>query len=147
MNPGEIRVNDPGHRYEVKILGGGLDAFQHIVFVKMSCVTRYLKEWAGIQSQALLRVLIDRQKYLDSEMPCSENKDVLYHLRQAFFCLEARAFRRKKQGVNGTSLTHKSPEGYDDIPFTADDIELRRTDKRGHIVLSFEEKNPQRPLL
>ena len=53
----------------------------------------------GITNQTVLRVLIDRVKFLDNEMPWEGNKTILYHLRMALVLHESRhLFRAVEKG-------------------------------------------------
>ena len=133
-----MKVLDKGHIYECHQLDGGK---QTITFMKRtSDAVHYTKEWGGLQSQELLRVLIDRTKFVDKILPCKETKTALYHLRMALFWYEVRAYRRKKLKVNKTSSKHPvdkreySKGTYPkDIPFTEKGIEFRKVGKDGHI--------------
>jgi len=46
---------------------------------------------AGTNCQEVIRVLIDRVKYLDNQIPCQENKDILEYLRLTLLRFEQRA--------------------------------------------------------
>lgn len=135
-----MKVIDPGHVYECNQLGGGT---QTITFVKRSSdAVTYDKEWAGLQNQEVLRALIDRTKFVDNVLPCSETKEALYHLRLALYWYEVRAYRRKQAHMNRTALAHHDePSSYkrgeypEDIPFTEMDIELYKVGDDGHIII------------
>lgn len=51
----------------------------------------------GALNQEVLRVLIDRVKYLEQELPSPENETILHHLRCALIEHEVRALRRKNE--------------------------------------------------
>lgn len=91
-----MRVIDPGHLYEVENVDG--DGTQRIQFVKRRGPDAELlpekDRLEGIQSQELLRVLIDRTFYLHREQPWQENVKILHHLRDALRLYESRAARR-----------------------------------------------------
>lgn len=135
-----MRVIDPGHIYECNQLGGGT---QVITFVKRSSdAVFYEIEWVGLQTQEVLRALIDRTKFLNTILPCSETDEALYHLRMALYWYEVRAYRRKKEKVNRTKSPHRDvPSDYlrgeypGDIPFTEVDIEYREIGEDGHIII------------
>lgn len=129
-----MKVLIDGHVYELRELGSN-DA-QKLTFVRRSggAVT-YDKEWAGLRSQEVLRVLIDRTKYLHDVLPCKETEEALYHLRRALFMYEARAYRRKQDTVNRTTSDHDERVDFSDIPFTEEAIELRPIGDDGHILL------------
>lgn len=135
-----MRVVDPGHVYECEQLGGGT---QTLTFVKRSSgAVTYEKEWAGLQTQEVLRALIDRTKFLNEILPCSETVEALHHLRMSLYWYEVRAYRRKKDGVNTTEYAHedtlsdyqkgKYPKG---IPFTEVNIEMYQVGEDGHIII------------
>ena len=63
-----MNVVDPGHVYDQWQLGS--DEHQRITFVKRSGgAIQYDDEHPGVQVQEVLRVLIDRSKYLDDIIP------------------------------------------------------------------------------
>ncbi len=135
-----MKVIDPGHIYELRQLGD--EATQELVFIKRSGgAVHYEKEWPGLQTQEVLRALIDRTKYLYQVLPCRETEEALRHLRMALYWYEARALRRKRSKTNRTTNAHDdedTPEMHieypRDIPFTVTEIELRETGEDGHIV-------------
>jgi hypothetical protein len=136
-----MKVIDPGHIYDLTQLGGGV---QRISFVKRSggAIT-YEAEWSGVQSQEVIRMLIDRTKYLRDILSSVETEDAIYHLRMALFMYEVRAYRRKQEGVNRREPSHDDSERprpwrarpFEDIPFDEFEIELRPIGPDGHIVL------------
>jgi hypothetical protein len=91
-----MKVIDPGHRYEVKNVDG--KGRQTVQFVKRRGWDAELlpedQREEGIQSQELLRVLIDRTIYLHTEQPWQENVKIIHHLRDALRLYESRAARR-----------------------------------------------------
>ena len=130
-----MRVIDPGHRYTLNHIDG--NGKEYLTFIKRS--GKYIKhsnEYPGTNVQEVLRVLIDRTKYLDDQLECEESKDILYYLRQSLFIYEARAYRRKMQKRNRQDVIHDVyDERYDDIPFTEWQIEHLETGKDGHIKI------------
>lgn len=127
-----MKVIDPGHIYELQQLGGGT---QRITFVKRSGgAIHYEEEWAGLQTQEVLRALIDRTIHLNKILPCTETEKAIQYLRLALFEYEARAYRRKKQGVNRTTLEHAEGD-YVDVPFNEYEIEKRPIGEDGHILI------------
>jgi len=137
-----MKIIDPGHIYEFEQLGGGT---QTVTFVKRSGgAIQYEKEWAGLQTQEVLRALIDRTKYLYKVLPCAETEEALYHLRLSLYWYEVRALRRKRNKVNRTTENHDDSdipkvrgEFPKDIPFGIEDIELRPIGEDGHIIASI----------
>lgn len=89
-----MKVLDPGHRYSVVSVPefpGGDRNDQIIQFRK----TLPGGGRVGTNCQELLRVLIDRVKFLDNELPHQVNADILLKLREALVLFEARALERK----------------------------------------------------
>jgi hypothetical protein len=136
-----VKTIDRGHHYRLRQLGGGE---QDLIFVKRSGgAVRYRSDHAGVQTQEVLRALIDRCGYLDSILPCAETKSAAWHLRMALFEFEARAHRRKAEKKNRRRGAHRDdarprpwrPRIYDDVPFDEHLIERRRTGPDGHIVI------------
>ncbi|MBP6888912.1 MAG: hypothetical protein KBC21_04425 [Candidatus Pacebacteria bacterium] len=129
-----MKVIDPGHIYECDQLGGGT---QILTFVKRSSgAVTYENEWAGMQTQEVLRALIDRTKFLNTVLPCKETPKALKHLQLALYWYEVRAHRRKKENVNCTELQHRECEDLSvDVPFTDTDIEYRKVGSDGHIII------------
>ena len=135
-----MKIIDPGHVYELKQLGD--NNTQLLKFIKRSGgAVQYDQEWPGLQTQEVLRALIDRTKYLDTVLECKETKEAVKHLQMALYWYEVRALRRKRSQTNRTTLDHDDsitpeyhPEYATDIPFTERDIELYATGEDGHII-------------
>jgi hypothetical protein len=129
-----MKVHDPGHIYECEQLGGGT---QMLTFVKRSSdAVTYKEEWPGMQTQEVLRALIDRTIFLNDILPCSETEEALKHLRCALYWYEVRAYRRKQQKVNRTDHPHtESSIETKDIPFTSEGIEHLKIGEDGHIIV------------
>lgn len=89
-----MRIIDPGHQYLVEALDNG--ATQLISFVKREGpdYSGNFNHYAGTNCQELLRVLIDRVKYLDAQIACAENTKIIELLRTALEQFEIRAARR-----------------------------------------------------
>ena len=139
-----MRILDPGHVYELDNLG--FRGTQTIRFVKRSGgAATHDEEWDGLQTQEVIRALIDRTEYLDAILPCAESDRAAYHLRMALFEYEARAYRRKQEGKNRRIPEHDDTERprpwrdreYNDVPFNEDGIELRPVGPDGHITLDI----------
>lgn len=137
-----MKVIDPGHVYDMWQLGS--DEEQRLTFIKRSGgAIQYPKEWPGVQVQEVLRVLIDRSQYLDDIIPCVETEDAIWHLQMALFSFEARAYRRKIEGLNRQQPEHDDSvrpkswrkEPLSDVPFNEIEIEKRPIGVDGHIVL------------
>jgi hypothetical protein len=136
-----MKVHDPGHIYELRQLGD--EDTQTLKFVKRSGgAIHYDDEWAGMQTQEVLRALIDRTQYLYDVLPCKETAEAKRLLRLALYWYEVRALRRKRSKTNRTKNEHADADTppaqlfyAQDIPFTEVDIEKRPIGEDGHIVL------------
>lgn len=133
-----MRIIDPGHKYKLKNFREGE---QDLVFLKRSGgAVEYDVEWDGLQTQEVLRALIDRTIYLNNILPCKETELAIKHLRMALYWYEVRAYRRKKQKVNRKAENHLACQDdfceYDkDFPFTEENIELKDIAEDGHIIV------------
>lgn len=88
-----MRALDAGHVFELDHLDG--DAKALLVFVKREgeAFPGNIGHFEGVITQEVLRVLIARTQYVDSQKHFSENDDVVHHLRFAIWLLESRAKR------------------------------------------------------
>lgn len=92
-------VIEPGHVYIAEGIGGKKGEFAN------SCEITFVKNRGekypgnegdphpGIQSQELMRILIDRTLYLNGQGPCMETELALGNLRSALALFELRAAR------------------------------------------------------
>jgi hypothetical protein len=55
----------------------------------------------GVTNEALLAILLDRTKYLNSKFPCEENKAAIIHMQAALDFFELRTKSRIQRGVEG----------------------------------------------
>jgi hypothetical protein len=99
-----MRVIDPGHQYQVTTYDNeGFRTSQIMTFMKRSG-PRYpgngVETYPGTNLQEVLRVCIDRVKYLDGQIHCAENMWVLHRLRECINFLEMRAARRHGRSWN-----------------------------------------------
>lgn len=136
-----MKVIDTGHIYDLTQLGGGT---QRLTFVKRSGdAINYEEEWPGVQTQEVIRALIDRTKYLNNILPCVETMDALQDLRMALFMYEVRAWRRKQEKINRKKPAHDDSDRprawrenpFEDVPFNEHEIELRPIGADGHILV------------
>lgn len=141
-----MKIVDPGHTYDLKELGS--DDHQRLTFIKRSGKTiKHDTEHPGVQTQEVLRSLIDRSIYLNSLIPCNETQDAIYHLRMALFMYEARAYRRKVQEHNRQDSQHFDEErarpwrenDFSDVPFTEFEIEDLPVCEDGHVIPPYME--------
>jgi hypothetical protein len=84
-----MKVLVPGHTYELDHLDG-----------PNKTVLQFVSRWPlhdpeeGVTNQEVLRAVIDRVQFLDSEVRWPLNDQIIWHLRQAIALHEARAFLR-----------------------------------------------------
>lgn len=89
-----MKVIEPGHEYLAEGVAGARP--QLIRFVKNRGANYPGNEGdphPGIQSQELMRILIDRTKYLNGQGSCMETEQALAALRSALAWYEVRAAR------------------------------------------------------
>lgn len=102
-----MKVVEPGHVYLVDNVVKGQ---QEIQFVQRRGWDAELlpeeDQVDGIQSQELLRVLIDRTLYLHAEQPWQENVKIVHYLRDALKLYESRAARRH---IEKLSMPERAP--------------------------------------
>ena len=134
-----MKVLDDGHIYRLEQLD--TDKSFDLKFVKRSSSTvHHPEEWGGLQSQEVLRALIHRTIYLGELVPCIETSDTVYHLRQALYMYEVRAYKRKMQSKNrkGEHDDNESPKGWREspfeVPFLPHIIEQYPIGSDGHII-------------
>jgi len=96
-----MKILDNGHSYELEMLDETQDRTWPLMFVKREGehYPGNKGHHPGVNCQEVLRVLIDRVKYLQGQIPCVENEDILIHLREALFSFEFRA-----AGLHGYDL-------------------------------------------
>ena len=89
-----MKIIEAGHSYLVDSLDGGNQ--QPLVFVKREGDNFPFNHGThpGTNVQEVLRVLIDRTRYLLSQKPCAETECALHNLESALLHYEVRAARR-----------------------------------------------------
>ncbi len=118
---GKIVAVDDGHIYEMMV---GRTAVASVTFVKRSGgAVSYAEEWPGLQTQEVLRALIDRL------MLHREHWEAADLCRMALWEYEARAYRRKRQEHNRARPEHRETV----FPYSWQDIESRDIGDDGHI--------------
>ena len=80
-----MKIINKGHIYSLEHLDG--DKTSTLNFVKRG---RGENDAEGITNQEVLRVLIDRVKFLEEELHWEGNKEIIYHLRMALVLHESR---------------------------------------------------------
>lgn len=99
-----METHDPGHYYSLTTYLPEKDwpnlnnHHAHLMFFK-KIGERFPgntgESYAGTNCQEVLRVLIDRCRYLYNQIPCVETKRIIEHLRMALLQFEIRAAREK----------------------------------------------------
>lgn len=89
-----MNIRDPGHDYVLASLDG--DAPQRLTFVKREGpgFPGNVGHHPGTTTQEVLRALIDRGEYVNSQIPCAETEAATALMRTALLLLELRAARR-----------------------------------------------------
>lgn len=89
-----MRVVDPGHEYSLDSYDGGESV--RLVFVKREGEGYPFNagHHPGTNCQEVIRVLIDRVKYLQKQIPCEENELIINNLRSCLWAFEGRAAKR-----------------------------------------------------
>ena len=107
-----MKVIKPGHRYIIDELDApdGAPETSMIQFVDRG----HGRNEQGTTCQELLRVLIDRVKFLESELHWERNKEIIFHLRKALLLFEVRALERKleKNQILPENLWVNSVDGH-----------------------------------
>lgn len=89
-----MRCTDPGHSYILETYDGAAD--QRLVFMKREGdgYPFNVGHNPGTNCQEVLRALIDRVKYLQKQIWCQENEEIIGSLRAALVSFETRAAHR-----------------------------------------------------
>lgn len=95
-----MKIIDAGHEYLIDSLDGGEP--QGIRFVKREGSNFPFNRGSnpGTNVQEVLRVLIDRTRYLLLQKPCAETECALHNLESALLHYEARAARRHGRSLD-----------------------------------------------
>lgn len=86
-----MKILDPGHTYELNHLDGENKSILTFVKREGDNYPGNVGEYEGTNLQEVLRALIDRVKYLNNQIPCSQNEQIITNLRHSIFLLEQRA--------------------------------------------------------
>lgn len=99
-----MRIVDAGHHYLINGFDGGKP--QDIIFMKREGDNFPFNDGSngGTNCQEVIRVLIDRTRYLNNQKPCAETEAALHALEAALMFYEMRAAR-----LHGRSLNLRSP--------------------------------------
>ena len=100
-----MKILEVGHTYLVEAYDGGLA--QTLTFMKRDGASYPFNHGThgGTNCQEVLRVVIDRTRYLLTQVPCAETEAILGLLQTALLLFEVRAARRHGgHGVDAPSL-------------------------------------------
>lgn len=61
----------------------------------------------GLRPEHVIEMALNRVVYLQEQVPCHENTEIIYHLKQALLFEKIRNNKRQEQGVQGTNAIHK----------------------------------------
>jgi len=86
-----MKIIEPGHIYQLQHLDGSGAGI--LVFVNREPDT----EHEGVQTQEILRALIDRTQHCDACLRWDGNDKIIHHLRMALALHESRAIERKTE--------------------------------------------------
>jgi hypothetical protein len=90
-----MEVIDPGHKFRLEGYDGG--EAQVLVFMKREG-TGYpfnVGHHSGTNCQEVIRALIERVKYLQRQVPCDQNSQIIQLLRESLILFEDRASQRR----------------------------------------------------
>ena len=92
-----MEIIDPGHKFLLEGYDGGEP--QMLVFMKREGTGYPLNvgHHSGTNCQEVIRALIERVKYLQHQVACDENEQIIQHLREALRLFEKRAAQRRGQ--------------------------------------------------
>jgi len=136
-----MKIVVPGHLYEVPYLESRGSLLVRFIR-RSSAMIRHSLEWPGVNTQELIRVLIDRTRYLHQVGPCDETANAMYWLTMALYEYEARAWRRKQQRLNKgadpqaeTDRVDISRQFYRDVPFKPEQVLHMKVGSDGHVII------------
>lgn len=99
-----MSVNVLGHDYNVQNVESD---YQRLRFIQKQPAQKDSSELVTVQdgttTEAVLRVLIDRLKFLHAKLPDELTRIAAEHLKSALHLLEQRTEERKLRGIEGTN--------------------------------------------
>jgi len=101
-----MEVLDEGHRYRVANMEDP-NGSQEIKFInkeKEEDSYKLRTVYDGTTNEELMKVLINRMKYLNCKFPCIENGETIHHLQVALNFQNSRTRDRKKRKVEGKHI-------------------------------------------
>jgi len=89
-----MKILQAGHEYQLSSLDGGVPQILSFVMRQGKKFPFNADSHPGTNVQEVVRALIDRTRYLDSQDPCAETKQALACLETVLLLYELRAARR-----------------------------------------------------
>lgn len=114
-----MRTLDPGHAYFLNDYSGDkdetIDSEQPLIFMHR-IGPRYPgndgSPYDGTNCQEVLRALISRSIYLNTQIPCKETTRIIEHLRSALWLFEKRAAREHRRELEFMELSEIELENH-----------------------------------
>lgn len=104
-----MEVLDPGHAYSLTIYDNEITQrgpmYLHFMKRKGSGYPGNKTSYPGTNCQEVIRVLMDRIKYLDKQIPHNNNLMMLNNLMDCLYLLEQRAAERHDLNLIGIPLS------------------------------------------
>ncbi len=128
-----------GHTY---VVTGARDLTRRtLIFIRRSGgAVRYNREWPGLQSQEVMRMLIHRLTSINREYGRQLFNLELYFIRSALFMYEVRAQRRKAERVNRERPSHDDQTRIKPWRIKVEAIETierMKTGPDGHVIVKL----------
>lgn len=127
-----------GHIYS--IYGPPKARSRQLTFIcRSSEAITYEREWPGLQSQEVIRMLIARTRHIGHYLDKKSVKVIVWALRMSLLCYEFRAKRRKEEKVNRKDQNHDDLVRYKPWRhdyFLSSTIENMKVGSDGHIIQS-----------
>lgn len=95
-----MKVIDPGHKFQLDSLDG--DFYQELRFVKREGekFPGNIGSYSSTTLQEVIRALISRIEYLDGQISCWQNEQILEKLKKCLYLLEYRAAQRHNRTLS-----------------------------------------------
>ena len=98
-----MRTIVAGHRYELDSVEGSLPQTLQFIHREVLDAENLRTVHDGTTNEDVLKVLIDRMRYLNTKIACRENSLAITKLEEALMWLNKRTENRRIRGVEGTN--------------------------------------------
>ena len=106
-----MKILNEGHCYELENFENSENLGQVLQFIEKRPEGKILTTINdGTTNEEVLRVLINRLRFLNTKFPCRENSIVITKLEESLMWLRHRTELRKNQEVEGKHLPHHDDE-------------------------------------